>query len=330
MKRTALVILGIVAATAAIPAQTAFRAARTEAGQPDLQGVWNFSTDVPLQRPVANAKQTVLTREEAEARRTTFRNAINAIGLIAPVEAIGFEWFDLKPAVEDLRSSMITYPANGRLPALVQGVRRMPGLDDFIGFLGNLKPGQPPPPALANALATFTGGKKDSYTDFTLVERCILPTDPPFVPLFDDNVVQIIQSHDHVVFVNDYLRRVVRLGGAPLGETFRSHAGIATGRWEGETLVIETRNFSEGRPSFGGIFTSREKVVTERITRMSPTRIDYRATVVDPRSFQDRVELSYTMALADVRIHEGSCHEGNYSMRHSLGAARLADGAAKK
>lgn len=330
MKRTAWVVLWVVAATAAIPAQTAFRAPRTEAGQPDLQGVWNFSTDVPLQRPPANATQTLLTRDEAQARRTTFLNAINAITVIAPVEAIGFDWLDMKPAVEDLRSSMISYPANGRLPALVQGARRMPGLDDFIGFLGNLKPGQPPPPAIANLLAAFTGGKKDSYTDFSITERCLFPSDPPFVPVFDDNFVQIIQSHDHVVLVNDFGRRMVRIGGAPLGEAFRSWSGTSTGRWDGETLVVETRNFNEGRPSLGGVFTSREKVVTERITRTSRTTIDYRATVVDPRSFQDRVELSYSMALADARIHEATCHEGNYSMRNSLTAARLADGAAKK
>lgn len=329
MKRTAWVVLWVAAAIAAIPAQTAYRPPRTEAGQPDFQGVWDFSTDVPLQRPLANATQTMLTRAEAEARRTTFRNAIQAIAVIAPVEAIGFDWFDLKPAVEDLRSSMITYPSTGRLPALVQGVRRMPGLDDFIGFLGNIKPGQPPPPALGAALAAFTGGKRDSHTDFNLTERCLYPSDPPFVPAFDDNVVQVIQSHDHVVFVTDFQRRVVRIGGAPLGERFRSWSGTSTARWEGDTLVIDTRNFHEGRPSLGGVFTSREKVVTERLTRTSARTMDYRATVVDPKSFQDRVELSYSMGLTEARIHEGTCHEGNYSMRNSLAAARLADTATK-
>jgi hypothetical protein len=325
MSRTAWIVLWVVAATAAMPAQTAYRAPRTESGQPDLQGVWDFSTDVPLQRPLANATQTTLTRAEAEARRATLRNAINAIGIIAPIEAIGFDWFDMKPAVEDLRSSLMTYPANGRLPALVTGARRMPGLDDFIGFLGNIKPGQPPPPALAAALAAFTGGRKDSYTDFTLVERCILPEEPPLVPMFDDNVVQITQSRDHVVLANDFHRRIVRIGGAPLGESFRSWAGTPTARWEGDTLVVETRNFKDGRPSFAGVFTSREKVVTERITRISPKTTEYRATIVDPKSFQDRVELSFTMALTDARLHEATCHEGNYSMRHSLAAARLAD-----
>lgn len=329
MKRTAWAVLWIVAATAAIPAQTTFRASRTEAGHPDLQGVWNFSTDVPLQRPAANAAQTVITRDQAQARRTTFLNAIHAISVVAPVEAIGFDWLDLKPAVEDLRSSMISYPANGRLPALVQGVRRMPGLDDFIGFLGTLKPGQPPPPALATLLAAFTGGKKDSYTDFSLAERCIFPSDPPFVPVFDDNFVQIVQSHDHVVLVNDFQRRLVRIGGAALGEAFRNGSGTSTGRWEGDTLVIETRNFLDERPSLGGVFTSRDKVVTERMTRTSPRTMEYRATVVDPKSFQDRVDLSYSMALADVGIHEGTCHEGNYSMRNSLTAARLADTATR-
>ena len=111
----------------------------------------------------------------------------------------------------------------------------------------------------------------------------------------------------------------------------RHWTGISTGRWEGETLVVTTRNFNDRLPSFAGAGNGRAKVVTERFTRTSNNRIEYAATVVDPQTFQDRIELSFPMveAKATAQIFEGACHEGNYSMRNSLAAARIDDEARK-
>ena len=337
-RRTSLLALVLVALVAtATDAQTAkstaqsasYRAPRTESGQPDLQGVWNFNTGVPMQRPTNVAPDKALyTPDEWKARQEFVRKALCAIVQIAPVEAIGFDWMDFTLHAEDLRTSMITYPANGRMPALQKGVSRMPGIDDFLTILGELK--GPPPPALGALLAAFTGGAKNSYTDFMPSERCLFAADVPLMPQLEDNHIQIVQSHDTVILINDFQRRVINLNTRTPGPQLRTNSGISRGRWEGDTLVVETSNFDGRYPSFNGAGKSTDKVVTERITRTAANRIDYSATVVDKTTFQDRIEMSFPMTLVNAQIHEGGCHEGNYSMRNSLYAARLDDAAKAK
>jgi hypothetical protein len=322
-----LVVLMTAAAAAATGQEARYRAPRTDSGQPDLHGVWNFNSGTPLQRAAALPDKKFFTREEAAAQRGRVRTAFASIAKLAPVEAVGFDWFDGTPLVEDLRTSLITYPENGRLPALVKGVTRTPGVEDFIALLGDAKGG--PPPALGALLAAFGGGKKDSYTDFSMFERCVIGADVPFVPQPDDNYVQIIQSRDHVALVMDFERRVISLtsswgppSGGPPSDAPRSWAGTSKGRWEGETLVVETRNFDGRARSFAGAGYSRDKIVTERFTRTANNTIEYSATVVDPKTFQDRVEVSFPMGRADAQIYEGACHEGNYSLSNALSAAR--------
>jgi len=325
MTRTCLLVLGLVTALA-LPAaaqEAKYRAPRTESGAPDLQGVWNFNTGVLLQRPAALGDKKTFTPDEAAAHRARMRNALESIAKLAPVEAIGLDWFDMDVHVEDLRTSLITYPATGRLPALMKGVSRTPGVDEIIALLGDLK--GPPPPSLAALLAAFQGGKKNSFTDFMPSERCIFAADAPLMPQLEDNHIQIVQSWDTVVLINDFQRRIIPLNKGPVGSNLRLNSGVSRGRWEGDTLVIETTNFDGKFPSFAGAGKSQSKVVTERITRTANNRLEYSATVVDPSTFQDKLEFSFPLALRDVRIHEGGCHEGNYSMRHSLAAARLAD-----
>lgn len=322
---TLLLFLVLTAAGVSADQDPKYRAPRTESRHPDLQGVWNFNTATPLQRPASAAGKKVFTKEELGARRLALRNVLGLIAKLAPVEAIGLDWMDGTLHVEDLRTSLITYPENGRLPAVVEGVRRMPQIEDFITALSEMKDGKVPP-ALGALIAVFQGARRDSYTDFMLSERCLIDAFVPFAPQLDDNVVQIIQGPDHIVLVTDFWRRIIALDGRPpVAGALRSWAGTSRGRWEGETLVIETRNFNERLPSFAGVGDGREKVVTERLTRTGVNRLDYSATVVDPKSFKDRIELSFPMALVNSRVLDFACHEGNYSMRNSLSAARLAD-----
>jgi hypothetical protein len=327
MTRTLALLLFLVVTAVGVSAQQdpKYRAPRTESRHPDLQGVWNFNTAVPMQRPVNVAGRKVFTKEEFEARRAALRNALGLIGKFAPVEDVGLDWMDGTIHVEDLRTSLITYPDNGRLPAVVEGARRMPQAEDFIAVLAEMKDGKLPP-ALGALLAAFQNAKRDSYTDFMMTERCLIDALVPMVPQFDDNVIKIVQGPDHVVMVTDFWRRVVPLDGRPqVAGALRSWAGTSRGRWEGETLVIETRNFNDRLPSLAGVGTGRDKVVTERLTRTATNRLDYSASVVDAKAFKDRVDFSFPMALVNQQIHEFGCHEGNYSMRNSLSAARLAD-----
>jgi hypothetical protein len=323
--RTHAFVVALVLTAAAASAEgpdAKYKAARTADGKPDLQGVWNFSSGVPLQRPASLAGKKFFTKEEFDKQRAAFLNGLSAIARFAPVENVGFDWIDNKLYVDDLRTSIITYPENGRLPALVEGVRRMPDVEEFVALLNDAKGGGPPP-GLVSLLAMFGGGKKDSHSDFGMSERCLLGPAIPLVPGLGDNYVQILQSRDHVALLTDDFRRVIQLDGkAQVGERLRSWSGASRGHWEGETLVVETRNFNNRAPGFAGAGNSRDKVVTERFTRTSKNGIEYAATVVDPATFQDRVELSFPMARVDARLYESACHEGNYSLPNTLSAVR--------
>ena len=321
----ALVVALAGTAAAASAQGIKYKAPRTESGQPDLQGVWNFDSGVPLERPPAFAGKPFFTKEEFDRQRATIRKGLATIAQLAPVEAVGLDSFDDTLYVTDLRTALITYPRDGRLPAVVEGVPRMPRFDDLITVLGGGNTGQPPTSLLSFA-AMFAGGRKNSYTDFSVFERCLLAADVPLVPQLVDNYVQIIQGHDHVVLLMDFDRRVIALNGraVPAGSQ-RSWSGTSRGHWEGDTLVVETRDFNDRTPSFAGVGTARDKVVTERFTRTADDAIEYSATVVDPKSFKDRIELSFPMAQVDTRIYEGACHEGNRSLANALSAARKED-----
>jgi hypothetical protein len=329
-----LLVAVFMVAAASLAAQDArYTAPRTESGQPDLQGVWNFDSGVPLERPPAFAGKKFFTKEESERQRAATRNGLAAIAKFAPVEAVGLDWIDHTLLVDDLRTSLITYPDNGRLPAIVDGVRRMPRFDDLIAALGGANSSQPPTSLLS--LATmFGGGRKDSYTDFSMFERCLLAADVPFVPQLGDNYVQIVQSRDSLVLVMEFDRRIVTLDGpsTSLGTSRtsvrggqRGWTGTSRGHWEGETLVVETKDFNDRMPSFAGAGSARDKVVTERFTRAASNRINYSATVVDPKTFRDRIELSFPMTHVDAHLYEGACHEGNRSLANALAAARKED-----
>ena len=333
MSRTLFLLLVVVATCApfASGAQPKYRAPRTESGHPDLQGVWNFNTNIPLQRPAAYADKPFFTKEDVDKRRSEIKNGLAAIAKFAPIEAVGLDWFDNTVLIEDLRSSLITYPANGRLPALVAGVRRLPNIEDVVTLLGDPKGSKISPQQLSAFAAAFLGGRKDSHRDFNMMERCLIGINVPLVPELADNYVQIVQSGDSVALVTDFDRRIIAVDGKPpIGDNVRSWAGISRGRWEGDTLVVVTTNFDGRAPSLAGAGNSRDKVVTERFTRTAANVMQYAATVGYPKTFQDRVELSFAMAMADERIYEGACHEGNYSLRNSLLAARQQDAETKK
>jgi hypothetical protein len=308
------------AATRTAGAQGTYKAPRTENGQPDLQGVWNFSSDVPLERPVAFADRKTFTPEELRQHAERTRNALAMVAKFAPVEAVSLTWLDYTAQIENLRTSLITYPDNGRVPTLVEGVRRAPGIEDFIALLSD--PNATFPPAL---LAAFGGGRKDGPEDLGASERCLGGAGPPFIAGFDNNYVQVVQGRDHVVLVTEpfHYARIVPLDGRPpLGEKLRLWSGVSRGHWEGETLVIDTRNFTSRTRSFAGAGTAQDKTVTERFTRKSANAIDYEATIVDQKTFEDKVVVSFPMAKSGSRIFEVACHEGNYSMSNTLSAAR--------
>jgi hypothetical protein len=320
MRNLSLLVLLVSAVTTASAAgpDANYKAPRTENGQPDVQGVWNIGSDVPLERPASAADKNIWTRAELEAQKAATMKAFDMIAKIAPVEAVGLTWLDYAGRLENLRTSLITYPENGRVPKLVEGVRRVPGPEQLLAALADPKSAQP------SLLSSLLGGsKKDGPEDLSVSDRCLLGGGTPLIPGFDNKYVQIIQSKDTVALVTDDEIRIVPLDGRPhLSERLRSWGGDSRGRWEGDTLVIETRNFNRRTHSFAGAGNSLDKIVTERLTRVSRNALEYEATIIDPQTFQDRIVLSLPMAKVEARIYEYACHEGNYSLPMMLAGAR--------
>jgi hypothetical protein len=296
-----------------------YKAPRNEHGQPDLQGIWNFSSDVPLERPAAFADKKFLTREELEKLKAGRQKAFTVVGKVVPVEEVGLAWLDYVAQTENLRTSLIVYPDNGRLPKLVEGVRRIPGVEDFLAALNESN--GPPSPEL---FSSFGGGRKDGPEDLGPSERCLPGSSVPVVPGFASNYIQVFLTRDHAVLLAESRDpRIIPLDGRPhVGGTLRSWAGDSRGHWEGDTLVVETRNFNGRTRSFAGAGNSYEKVVIERFTRVSQSTLEYEATIVDPKTFQDKIVMSFPMAKVDARIYEAACHEGNYSLPMTLAGAR--------
>jgi len=332
MRKYTGVVLSMLALTAAVSAagpEAKYRAPRTESGQPDLRGVWNYSSDVPLQRPASMADRKQFTPEELDKRQKALLNALSLVATFAPIEAVGIDWLDTRVRVDDLRTSLISYPDSGRVPNLVEGVRRMPGVGDIIELLADHK-GPGLPPELLTLVAAFQGGKRDTYEDFAIGERCIFGPNTPIVPGFADNYVHLVQSKDHVVLLTDATRRIIPIDSRPvLGDKLRSWAGDSRGHWEGDTLVVETRNFSARPTSFAGAGNAHDKVVVERFTRTSSDRLAYETTVSDAKTFQDKIVLSFPMARVDVQTYEWACHEGNYSLKNALSGARAEEARAR-
>jgi hypothetical protein len=311
---SALVLLALAVA----PARAAkYRAPRNEYGQPDLRGVWNFSSDVPLERAKEFADKSHRTREELDkanaARDTNLERLTQVAGGVGAHNSF---WLDYKAHAEDLRTSLISYPANGRLPKLVDGVQKIGG---FAAALKDI-PGTRP------VRFYFGGIGKDGPEDRGLGERCIASeVGPPLTPGFDNNYIQIFQGRDHVVILNEQIHdaRTIPLDARPpVDGELRAWLGYSRGRWEGNTLVVETSNFNDLTPSFDGSGTAYHKSVTERLTRVSDSTVSYEVTLVDPQTFQDRIEFSFPMIKTDHRIYEFACHEGNYSMDMILRGAR--------
>jgi hypothetical protein len=321
-----LLVVTAVTASAAGP-DTKYKAPHNEYGQPDLRGVWNFSSDVPLERPASADGKNVWSREELEAYKAAKVKTFEMISKVAPVEAVALTWLDYTGRIENLRTSLITYPETGKVPKLVEGARRVPGPDELFAALTDAK-GAPPLELLSSIVA---GGSKDGPEDFSPSERCLFAGATPLTPGFDDNYVQIIQAKDHVVLRTEHQTKIVPLDGRPfVSEKLRSWSGDSRGRWDGDSLVIETRNFNRRTRSFAGAGNSLDKVVTERLTRVSKNALEYEATIVDPKTFQDKVVIALPMAAVDAQIYEYACHEGNYSLPMTLAGARKEEQAAMK
>jgi hypothetical protein len=276
--------------------------ARTPWGHPDLQGVWDSTTGTPLERPDELADKEVLSEEEAvERERRRFAQFDSRDrGPGNPTGDYGSVWREgSKNAVN--RTSLILEPKSGKLPPLTAEGRRL---------------------LEARRNARRARGPADSWEDRSLWERCLTRGTPRIPNNYNSNW-HILQTEQHVVVHQEMIHenRVIPLDARPhLPGTIRLWNGDARGRWEGDTLVVETTNFNE-RQEFRGFPLTRARLI-ERFTRTGPDTLDYRFTIDDPSTFTAPFTVGLPMTLNADAYYEYACHEGNYGLTNILAGHR--------
>jgi hypothetical protein len=284
-------------------------APRTPDNQPDLQGIWTNATITPLERPREFADKPFLTPAEAAAYEKQVRDRNNGDRRDANPEAdltVGYNdfWWDRgTKVVYTLRTSLIIDPPDGRIPALTpEGQKR----------------------AAARVEARRVH-PADGPEDLSLADRCIARPGPPMVPAGYNNNHRIVQSRDYVVIFSEMMHdvRIIPLNPQPhLPNSVRQWFGDPRGRWDGNTLVVETTNFTD-KTNFRG--AGENMHLTERFTRIDQDTLLYQFTVDDPQSFERLWSGEIPMKRAEGPIFEYACHEGNYSIVNSLSAVRAED-----
>jgi hypothetical protein len=308
------VVAGAWSVSTAASGPAKYKPPRTEFGHPDLQGVWNYSSDIPTERPKEFADKEFLSRADAEKLRSDKAKQFDQFASIG-VGAHSTSFFDFAAQTENLRTSLVVYPADGRIPKRLDGVPHFNGSD---GVFSDAKGSYP--------VRLIVGGiGKDGPEQRGLFERCLTINAIPFNPGIENNYTQIVQNKDYVILLIEQIHdaRIVPLDGRPFVlDKMRSWLGESRGHFEGDTLVVVTKNFTDLTASFNGSGTSFDKVVTERFTRTSVTTLKYEATIDDAKTFQDKIVISFPMVKTDARLFEFACHEGNYDMTTILSGAR--------
>jgi hypothetical protein len=278
--------------------------------RPDLEGIWNGATLTPLQRPAAFRDRATFTKEEAAEYvratpdRARARLATESDRLIqSDLDSVSVEVEAF--ALDGLRTSLIVDPPDGTLPALVPAAR-----------------------------ARVAARPKRTFEDpevFSPGERCIVAlfglggsaASPPMTP---SEVLpwfySIVQTDSTVLIFTEWIHdaRIVRMNGAHLPSSIRSWLGDSIGRYEDDTLVVDTTNF---RPETHQLDSSERMHVVERFTRVDKKTLRYRVTVEDPDTWATPWTAEWSFrASEDAKLLAAECHEGNYAIEHFLRGAR--------
>lgn len=293
--------------SASKPAGRAWKAPKTPWGDPDLQGIWSNATTTPLERPKQFAGKETLTdaeRAEIDARRAA---AVDGKPRAGDTGAYNSFWLD--PGTASKQTSLIVDPADGRMPELTTDAKQREA-----------------------TLAKIRARPAQDWTEFSLYERCIARGMPGLMmPGFYNHNYQILQTKDYVAILVEMIHdaRIIPLDGrGHLPAKMRQWNGDSRGRWEGNTLVVETTNLvdvHERRPSFAVFGSSKELKMVERFTRVDEKTIDYRFTLTDPAVYTKPVTMSIPMYALDQPIFEYACHEGNHAIPNMLAGARTTE-----
>ena len=343
----ALMVLAVLAVLATPLALADASAPRTTWGDPDLSGMYDVATLTPLQRPAEFGDTLFLTPEQAAAIQARERATLAAgaqpsdpnraappaggdgsEGAAGNVGGYNTFWIDRGEGAVlidgKFRTSIITDPANGRLPAMTpaglqaamarrSAFRENTGEAWWVGMDG---PGPYDDPELR-----------------PLAERCLLgfgsTSGPPMLPVLYNNLKRIVQTPDHVVIVVEmnHDARIVRLNSEHAPDDMRFLMGDSIGWWDGDTLVVDTTNFTRE----SGLFGATEHLhVVERFRRLDAQTLLYSFTVDDPTVWTMAWRGEYAWPATDDQMFEYACHEGNYALGNILRGARLLEADAKQ
>jgi hypothetical protein len=341
------------------PARAAGTPARTPDGHPDFQGLYDVATVTPLERPAEAGGRLVIPDEEAAAaeaydrqreakdgaqisgdrgappaggERVATKTWLEAVEQFAGGGTGGYNRFWLEQGRQIItidgqkRSSILIDPPDGKVPPMKPEARQRNA---------RLRAASVDPSA-GEAAVSGPPGAFDGPESRPLAERCLLgfnsTAGPPALPnYFYNNFKQIVQTRDTVMILNEMVHdaRIVRIGGKHVPPTIRSWMGDSIGWWEGDTLVVDTTNFT-GKTQFNG--SSDQLHVVERIRRVDANTLLYRFTIEDPTTWDRAWTGEYPWKATTERLFEYACHEGNYAMTNMLKGARLkeAEDSAKK
>jgi len=318
-----------------------YKVPRTPYGQPDLEGVWSNVSITPLERPSEFGSSINLTKEQAlqleaaavehyiegnaptdpnaPATDTTRKHCQGPGGLDCGYNSA---WKDSATTVARIdglpHSSFITSTPNGRIPAYKAG---------YVGPRGRIARDD------GEGSVTATRSPMDNPEDRALGERCLTSfgysAGPVMLPLLYNNNYAFAQSKDYVAILVEMVHdvRMIRIGARHRTDGLRPWFGDSIGRYEGDTLVVETTNFPRAQ-AFRGAW--QELKVTERFTRKGPYRMLYQFTVEDPTVWEQPWGGEYEFTASKGRIYEYACHEGNYALSGVLAGARAEEAAAAK
>ena len=333
---TLMAALPLIVAALSAQNPSPYSVPRTTWGHPDLQGNWNAATLTPLERPDNAKGRLSLSKEEAAAIERTERARVEARARpsdpnrAAPVSggAVGGYnnfWIDRGTSAFIVdgqhRTSIIVDPADGKIPPMKDDARKR-----NAGRRGTVVL----PTSDAPESAGVEGpGAFDDPELRPLGERCLLgfgsTSGPPTLPnYFYNNYKQIVQTPDYVTILIEMVHdvRVIRLNGQHPPPTIRKWMGDSIGHFEGDTLVVETTNFT-GKTRFRG--SSENMKVIERFRRVDADTILYRFTIEDPSTWEQSWTGEYPWEATDDKIYEYACHEGNYALGDILRGERILD-----
>ncbi len=288
---------------------------RTPWGDPDLQGTFSNGDEytTPLERPdqlAGRRLEDIKGQELADLRRAQLQQVIDGLpgGRVRGPDGW---WVQNINAGKGAQAWLVIDPPDGKIPPLTAAARER---------------------GAGRVRSSFLGGPFDGPEDLGLLDRCISRSVPgSMIPVMYGNVYEILQVPGYVVITYEIIHeaRVIPLDGRPhLGPKIRQHMGDARGHWEGNTLVVETTNFTRAAAYRGSNAATLR--VTERFTRVARDTIKWTATLEDPATWTRPWTLAMTLTADPQPVMAFECHEGNYGMRNILSAARAEDKAAGK